>query len=74
MSPLAKRKSYSATKPSLLRSAAHAPAGLAKPAIKKHTTSWLKKALTRLVSNDVFDLFDIRFLFPTGANLPWLLL
>ena len=39
MSPLAKRKSYSATKPSALRSAGHALAGLAKPTRKKHTTS-----------------------------------
>ena len=39
MLPLAKRKSYSATKPSPLRSADHALAGLAKPTRKKHTTS-----------------------------------
>ena len=59
--PLAKRKSYSTTNPSALRSAAHAPSGLARAARNKDTISWLKKALTRLVSNNVPTYYDSVF-------------
>ena len=59
--PLTKLKSYSASKPSVLRSAAHAPSDPAKPARNKDTISWLKKVLTCLILSDVPTYYDSVF-------------